>query len=235
MAFTDEIASDVDGVLAQTWSTRDGLVVPEADDVALAGGAVKLQATMLYADLVDSTSLAIYDRRVAARVFKSFLASTARVIRRRGGYIRSFDGDRIMGVFVGDFKNTSAAKAALNINHVFLKIIKPKLEAKYEVFRNGTYKLGHCTGIDTSEVMVVRSGIAKNNDLVWVGSAPNVAAKLSGIRDDPNNSWITESVYNSMNEEVKTSTDGRPMWEKRINVPAIPGGVGYRSNWYWVP
>jgi uridylate cyclase len=234
MALIDDITLEVDDILAEPWDVRDGIVVPETEDVVLAGGAVKLEATMLYADLVDSTSIAMHNRRIAARLFRSFLASSARIIVERGGYVRSFDGDRVMGVFVGSSKNTSAAKAALNINYVFLEIIKPKLQVKYKVFEDGTYKLGHCVGVDTSEVLVVRSGIRNNNDLVWVGSAPNVAAKLSGLRYDPYNSWITGSVYNSMNEEAKTS-DGKPMWEKRINVPAIPGGVGYRSSWYWKP
>jgi adenylate cyclase len=181
MALKDDISAELNGILAQPWSIRDGLVVPEPADVVLAGGAVKLTATMLYADLVDSTAVAMYDRRVAARVYKSFLAASARIIRLRGGYVRSFDGDRIMGVFVGDSKNTSAAKAALHINYAFLNILKPKLEAKYDAFKNGTYKLGHCVGIDTSEILVIRGGMINNNDLVWVGSAPNVAAKLSGI------------------------------------------------------
>jgi adenylate cyclase len=185
MALKDEITSDVNGILAQAFSVRDGLVVPEPSDVVLAGGAVKLTATMMYADLVDSTVLAMSNRQLAARVFKSFLAVSARIIRHHSGYVRSFDGDRIMGVFVGDYKNTSAAKAALNINYAFLYIIKPMLEAKYEVFKNGTYKLGHCAGVDTSEVLVIRGGMIRSNDLVWVGSAPNVAAKLSGIRDAP--------------------------------------------------
>jgi adenylate cyclase len=234
MALNDDITSEVNGILAQPWTVRDGTVVPDVESIALAGGAVRLDATMLYADLADSTSLAIYDRRVAARVFKSYLASTARIITARGGYVRSFDDDRVMGVFVGDYKNTSAAKAALHINYVFLEIIKPKLKSKYEVFKNETYKLGHCVGIDTSEVLVIRSGIKNNNDLVWVGSAPNVAAKLSGMRDDPYNSWISGSVYNALNEEAKTS-NGKAMWEKRINVSVIPGGVGYRSSWQWEP
>jgi len=235
MALEDDIVSDVNDILSQTWNVRDGVVVPEMSDVALAGGAVRLTATMLYADLVDSTALAMYDRRVAARVFKSFLASSARIIRARGGYIRSFDGDRIMGVFLGDSKNSSAAKAALNINYVFLKLIKPKLEAKYDVFRNDTYTLGHCVGIDTSEVLVIRGGIINNNDLVWVGRSPNVAAKLSSIRSSPYNSWVTDAVFDSMSDDAKTGSEGQAMWEQRINVPAIPGGVGYRSNWWWKP
>jgi adenylate cyclase len=235
MALKDDLATEIDGILAQPWDVRNGTVVPENDDIALAGGAVKLEATMLYADLVDSTELATYDRRVAARVFKSYLACCSKIIRARGGEIRSFDGDRVMGVFVGDSKNTSAAKAALNINYAFLMLVKPKLEAKYDVFKNGTYKLGHCIGVDTSEVLVIRAGIRNNNDLVWVGRAPNIAAKLSSIRTDPYNSWITGDIYDKMNEAVKTSEDGRSMWEQRINVPAIPGGIGYRSSWYWQP
>lgn len=235
MSLTDDISSEVSSILKQPWDIRNGTVVPEPATIKLAGGAVKLEATMLYADLVDSTALAKYDRRIAARVFKAFLASCARVIRGRDGHIRSFDGDRIMGVFIGNHKNTSAAKAALNINYLVRDIIQPKFKAQYEIFRNGTYKIGHCVGIDVSDVLVIRGGIINNNDLIWVGSAPNVAAKLSSIRDDPYNSWITEDVYNRLADEAKTAKDGRSMWEMRVNVPSIPGGTGYRSSWQWQP
>ncbi|MGB6659152.1 MAG: hypothetical protein WBE90_08670, partial [Xanthobacteraceae bacterium] len=60
-----------------------------------------------------------------------------------------------------------------------------KFDAKYAAFREGKYGLAHCTGIDTSEVLVVRAGIRNNNDLIWVGSAPNVTAKLSALREAP--------------------------------------------------
>jgi hypothetical protein len=119
---------------------------------------VKIAATMLYADLADSTALAMWDRRVAARVCKAFLAFASRLIRASDGEVRSFDGDRVMGVFIGKTKNTSAVKCALKINHVFENLLKPRFAAKYEKLRDGTYKLGQCTGIDTSEVLVVRAG-----------------------------------------------------------------------------
>src|SRR6266542_2413696 len=99
MALADEIDSSVASILNQEWSIRDGYLVPTSDDVALAGGAVKLEATILYADLADSTYLAINaDRRVTAKVFKCFLEASSRVIRAQEGEIRSFDGDRVMGV-----------------------------------------------------------------------------------------------------------------------------------------
>src|ERR1044072_6999582 len=193
MALKDDLSTDVETILRQEWSIREGQVVPKTEDVALAGGAVKLNATILYADLADSTELAMqYDRRVAAKVFKSFLSCCSRIIRAYNGDIRSFDGDRVMGVFFGTTKNISAAKCALKINWAFLKIIKPKLEAKYESLRTGSFKLAHCVGIDTSEVLVIRSGIRNNNDLVWVGRAPNVAAKLSNIRNGPYHSYMTK-------------------------------------------
>ena len=203
MALVDDLRKEVDGILTQAWDVRDGEVVPTTDTVALAGGGVKLNATMLYADLADSTQIAMWDRRVAAKLCKAFLASSSRLIRAQGGELRSFDGDRVMGVFLGKFKNTSATKCALQINWTFLNLIKPKFEAKYDAIRDGTYKLAHCTGVDNSEVLVVRAGIRNNNDLIWVGSAPNVAAKMSGFRDAPYFSFITGSVYDKLADEAK--------------------------------
>jgi class 3 adenylate cyclase len=101
--------------------------VPDTSTVSLSDGAVKMRVTMLYADLADSTELAsTQDARAVARIYKSFLACCSRLIGENGGQIRSFDGDRVMGVFVGSTKNTSAAKCALQINYVFTQIIKPK-------------------------------------------------------------------------------------------------------------
>lgn len=65
------------------------------------------------------------DQRVAAKIIKAFLATSARIIRSCGGKIVSFDGDRIMGMFCGDSKNSNAAKCALQINYAVLKIIRP--------------------------------------------------------------------------------------------------------------
>lgn len=113
MALAEDLEDEVDDILSQAWDIREGNVVPETESVALAGGAVKLDATMLYADLADSTKIAMYDRRVAARLFKSFLTCCSRIIRLRDGYIRSFDGDRVMGVFVGNSKTAPRPKPHL--------------------------------------------------------------------------------------------------------------------------
>jgi class 3 adenylate cyclase len=231
MALVDDISKDVDGVLSEPWALRDGEVVPATANVALAGGGVKLDATMLYADLADSTEIAMWDRRVAARLCKAFLACSSRLIRAQGGEVRSCDGDRVMDVFLGNTKNTSAAKCALEVNWTFLKVIKPKFEANYESLRDGTHKLAHCTGVDTSEVLVVRAGIRNNNDLIWIGSAPNVAAKMSAFREAPYFSFITGAVYDKLADEAKLS-NGTNMWEER-SWKAGPIQRVFRSSWTW--
>ena len=103
MALSDDLANDVQGTIDKPWNTREGQKVPNSLDVALAGGAVELDATFLYADLANSSKMAReLDRRVAAKILKALLATTARLVRYHGGTIVSFDGDRILGVFMGD-------------------------------------------------------------------------------------------------------------------------------------
>jgi adenylate cyclase len=233
MPLADDLSSDVESVLNEKWEIRTGTTVPETEGIALSGGGVELEAAMLYSDLADSTQIAIHNQRTAARLFKAFLKCGARIIRASGGYVRSFDGDRVMGVFIGDSKNSNAAKCALQINYTFLQVIKPKFQSRYEIFRNGLFNLAHCTGVDRSNVLAVRAGIRNNNDLVWVGRAANVAAKLSGIRGTDRFTYITEDVYNRLNEPSKLSK-GVDMWEKRINSTSGVSTI-YCSNYWWQP
>lgn len=237
MALADQLSTDVDDILRKEWNIRDGQVVPKTEDVALSGGAVRLKAALLYADLADSTALAMdYDKRVAAKVFKSFLSCSSKIIRDNGGEIRSFDGDRVMGVFVGNRMNSNAAICSLKINWAFINIIKPKLEAKYSSLKDGDYKLAHCVGVDSGEVLAVRGGVRQYNDLVWIGRAPNIAAKLSGTRNSPYHSYITDSVFNMLADDAKTSSNGKAMWEKRANSTHVKGvSTIYRSEWSWKP
>jgi adenylate cyclase len=215
MALIDDLENDVISVISNTWSIRNGQVVPYSQDVILAGGAVRLEAALLYADLSDSTGLSMqFDRRIAAKVIKCFLRCASRVIRARGGEIRSFDGDRVMGIFLGPQKESDAVLCALNINYTFCEIIKPRLETRYPVLATD-YDLGHCVGVDSSEVLVVRGGVVNHNDLVWVGRAPNVAAKLSSLRESPYCSFITSTVYSRIDDSLKFSSDGIPAWERR--------------------
>ena len=238
MALLDDLRFETNKIVRGPWSRRDGTVVPETEDLGLGNDAIEMEATFLYANLHDSTRLAVGHQSIAAEVFKAYLMGTTRIIRELGGEIRSFDGDRVMGVFVEGAKNTKAAEAALKINYFFTHILGPAFDQFYKgTFPNGL-QLNQTVGIDTSRVMAVRSGIRNNNDLVWVGRAPNIAAKLSALREPGYSTYLTESVFSVMTNPSKYRlSDGSLMWESRSWSAGSQFGVStiYRSSWWWQP
>jgi adenylate cyclase len=236
MPISDDVLNDIQNTLSATWSTREGRQVPESDSIALAGGAVQIDATFLYADLANSSRMAkVLDVRVAAKIIKSFLATTSRLIRSNNGSIVSFDGDRIMGVFYGDFKNSNAAKCALQIKWAVSQI-RIKYSAAYESVRTAGFTIAHGVGVDTGTVLAVRAGARGANDLIWIGRPPNLAAKLSDVRDGDYSSFITATVFNKLHESSKLAGTERTMvWERRNWTFLDETIVVYRSNYSWKP
>jgi adenylate cyclase len=232
----DDLEKSVDSILKASWDITDGQVVPETQDLALANAGRKLEVTILYADLADSTELAMYDQQIAAEVYKSYLLGTTKIIKSQGGQIRSFDGDRVMGVFIGNSKNTSAAKAALKINYFFGQILQPKFSTFYPGIASSSFKFAQSVGIDTGEVRVARAGVRVDNDLIWVGGPANIAAKLSSIREPGFSSYITDTVYNMLHESAKVFNT-TSMWESRTwpNGRQYGRGSIYRSSWWLRP
>lgn len=238
MALLDDIYSDISTTISTKWNQRKGNKIPSTEDIALSGGAVELDATYLYADLAKSSQIAkTFDRRIAAKIFKSFHTTTCRLIRAHDGTVLSFDGDRILAVFHGNSKNTSAAKAALKINYVVTSIIRPEFESKYDSVRNADFRISHGTGIDTGTVLIVRAGARGTNDLVSIGRGPNLAAKLSDIRESGDyRTYITASVYNILHESAKFGGDPkRDMWESRSWTFLDDEISIYRSSFWWKP
>ena len=232
MGLAKELEDQIRGIFKETWETRDGKIVPEPADVGLGNKGVHIEATILYADLARSTILVMeHSELFAAEVYKAFLAGSARIIRANEGKIRSYDGDRIMGIFIGGSKNTNAAKTALQINYLVSQIIKPALVAQYP---KNTYQMSHCVGIDTSKVMAARTGVRNDNDLVWVGRSANFAAKLCDLRIGDYRSWMTKAVYDVMANSSKLSSDGKNMWLP-TKWPAQGDMQIYGSTWRWKP
>ena len=132
MSLGEDLTKEVRKIFKDAWTTRDGQKVPESEDLRLGNDAVKLDGTVLYADLDASTNLVdSYKPEFAAEIYKTYLHCAAKVIRSEGGVITSYDGDRIMAVYIGNSKNTSAAQSALKINYTVTKIINPLLKECY--------------------------------------------------------------------------------------------------------
>lgn len=123
MTLLDDLVAYVRTTNITQWKVRNGSKVPETDDLTLTNDAVKLEGTVLYADLADSTELVNnYPAMFAAEVYKNYLYTAARLIRNRGGAVTAYDGDRVMGVFIGDNKNSNAARCGLEINYAVTKM-----------------------------------------------------------------------------------------------------------------
>lgn len=229
MALADDLTKEVETIFKSRWEERDGREVPDPTKLKLSNDGVKLKATILYADMAESTKLVDDNTpQFAAEVYKAFLTCSAKLIRESGGTITAYDGDRIMGVYIGDYKNTSAVKTALKINYAVKQIITPAMKAQYP---KATYVPGHSVGIDTSDILVARIGVRNDNDLVWVGRAANYAAKLCSLREGNYVSWITGTVYDSIHDSAKLS-NGQNMWEERLWTKQDNLRV-YRSTWQW--
>ncbi|MEK7994822.1 MAG: adenylate/guanylate cyclase domain-containing protein [Planctomycetota bacterium] len=229
MATAKEILDEVASIFATKWQTREGRKIPEAEDVQLGNDAVTLSGTVIYADLRDSTGLVTgFKDWFAAEVYKAYLLSACRLIRERGGQITAFDGDRVMAVFIGNSKNTAAAKTALHINWIVRKV-NELLATSYP---NTSYRIRHAVGIDTSSLFVARTGVRNSNDLVWVGRAANYAAKLCALATEDYPTFITDEVFKLLAAASKVGGNPpRMMWEK-VMWPQ-KGIPVHRSNWWW--
>ena len=231
MGLKADLTAEVQRIFSSRWSTRTGLIVPESEDLGLGNDAVKFEeAVVLYADLAESTKL-VEDQAdfIAAEIYKAYLHCASKIIKHQGGAITAFDGDRVMAIFIGNSKCTNAARTSLMINYAVREIINPAIGSQYP----GTeYVLTQSVGIDLSRQFVTRTGVRGSNDLVWVGTAANNAAKLCSIREDGYSSYITPSVYDRLADEAKYGGDPKQeMWERRRWTSR--GTDVFRSSWWW--
>jgi len=232
MGLKDDLTAEVRATFASQWEVQTTMSVPAPEDLRLnANHAKDLEtAAVLYADLDGSTSMVDdYDWRFSAEVYKSYLRCAAEVIRSESGSITAYDGDRIMAVFTGSSKNTSAVRCALKINYAVCEIIRPALNAQYP---SADFTLKHVVGIDVSQLRTARIGIRGDNDLVWVGRAANYAAKLTALSDKA--IWITKAVYDQMNQDVKYS-NGTDMWEPRYWTSMNSMPIYCSTYWWKIP
>lgn len=229
MKSMEELISEARSSIGNDWKVRDARKVPSLESLSLTGkDAAEFEATVLYADMNGSTQLVRgYKNWFAAGVYKTYLHTASEIIRNNAGVVTAFDGDRVMAVFVGGRKNTSAVKSAMQIVFAINQLNKFIAEK----FPDATYKIRHSIGVDTGHLFVVRAGVRDSNDLVWVGEPANVAAKLTTMDDATYPIWITRKVYDNMNDSVRFSSQKELMWTA---VQELTFGRNVlKSSWWW--
>lgn len=231
MPLLDDMKAAVQAIAQSPWTTRDGQVVPEPEDIRLANDAVKFdRATVLYADLQGSTSMVdSEDWQFSAAVYRAFLHCAAMIIRTGGGKITSYDGDRVMGVWIGKRQTTDAAIAGLKINYAVQKIVNPALKQKYPRW---TGEVKQVVGIDTSAIRAARTGVRGGNDIVWVGRAANYAAKLTNL-NLAERTLITDEAFSRLLDEAKYGGDANSLMWKRYVWSQQGNRIIHGSSWQW--
>jgi adenylate cyclase len=234
--FVETLSDAVDDIFSVDWDEREGRTVPESGDITLRNGAVKLDAVFLYADLAGSSRLAsVCPWQTTAKIIRAYLDVATRIVRAWNGEIRSFDGDRVMGVFIGDTSNSNAANCAREIDYMVEKVIMPKAAKNFKSIRNNDIKITHCVGIDVGVSHAVRAGIRNNNDIIWIGKAPAFAAKLSDIRNYPWSVYLSSRSYEKLSDSAKVDREGTNIW---VAVERTVGGVSetvYKTKTLKVP
>lgn len=231
MGIKDDLVKDTRKIFADHWSVSEGEKVPDPEDLLLGANDARRfeRATVLYADLSGSTKLVnSRDWWFAAEIYKTFLNCAGKLVRASGGVITSYDGDRIMAVYIGGLQTTSAARCALKINWAVRNIINPELASQYPT---ADYTVRQVVGIDTCELRTARIGVRGGNDLVWVGRAANYAAKLTELSEAP--TWITKEAYDWLSKPLKVNGEPQKnMWQKRLWTSMNNHEI-YSSSWQW--
>lgn len=130
-----------------------------------------------------------------------------------------------------------ATRAALAINWAVEEIIPEAIKTWWSDGQDFC-RITHRVGIDTGEALIVRGGVRDNNDLISIGSAPNVAAKLSDLKDGYA-IYVSEAVRDDMDDEVASFPNANGtvsnIWY-RFPHPKLIGDnsvVVYGTNAYW--
>lgn len=237
ITFHNDLMSTIITQVEQVYTSRGGRTVP-TDKTVTGSQGVELDVVYLYADLADSSGLAQKAEPFdAARVIRMYVNVAAKIIRHHDGHIRSYDGDRVMGIFIGDGKETRAGRAALAISG-YVKKMRLWVPSDISSLKSSEWEVNHGVGIDVGKALIVRAGIREYADIVSIGRAPNVAAKLSAIRDGYA-IRATHEAYMPMSWDVSyfesyPHDNPTKMWPHREAVTVGGRSIQvWASNWYW--
>ena len=227
------IAYKAKAIIDSTISVRTSSQVPKTQQVSLEKNeGVEVTATYVYADMVGSSALAqMAYKPVTAKIIRSYINGASSILREFGGDIKSFDGDRVMAIFIGEDMETRAVRAALAVNWLVDQELSAKIAQTWTDIAS-SWRLKHSIGIDRGDAVITRGGVRGDNDLISIGSAPNVAAKLSDLRDGYS-IHITKAVYEPMSYEVAIYNNSN-FWHQLL--PVTVGGKTFSvlaTNAYW--
>lgn len=157
---------------------EDVAAVP--DGVSLgAPAAERRQVTVLYCDLVDSTSLAQHlDPELFAAMLRAYQEAARVAVHRYGGHVAQYLGDGLLIYFGYPDAHEDNAERAV---HAALTLLG-EIEVLDRLWRPRLgWPLALRIGIDTGLVLIDTVGEGSRSERLALGETPNVAARLQAL------------------------------------------------------
>jgi TOMM system kinase/cyclase fusion protein len=203
-------ASAVSG--AQTGSR---LAAPPGRSPHAAAEAERRQLTVLFCDLVDSTSLARQlDPEDYRDVVRAYQATCGTVIQRFDGTIAQYLGDGLLVYFGYPQAHEDDAQRAVRAGLEILDALTP---LKERLAADKGIRLAVRLGIHTGLVVVGAVGASGRQEQLALGDTPNIAARLQGLAE-PDSVVVSEATYRLVQGYV-TSQDLGPQSLKGAETP----------------
>ena len=208
MGRKDDILEHIEGFLIGDYEIASLNRIPTVNELGYGRMGKEFSAAALYADMRHSSAIVErHTMQAAARIYKSYQFAMADIIRHNGGEIRSYDGDRVMALFHPSDKGDNSAcvnavKAGREMAWFFHTVLKNRLGGF-------AIPLDCGIGIAFGQMLAIRAGLRSNpdsNDVIWVGRAANIAAKLSDRGHRPNYIYVDQEIRNRV---------GGVKWKKR--------------------
>jgi hypothetical protein len=150
--------------------------------------------------------------------YQAYLICACGIIRQNGGVITAFDSDRVMAVYIGDVRDSAAARTGLVINYDVGNIINPMIK---ELFKTA-FAVKQAVGIDRSVCFTPLAQVSAG-PTTWSGSARPPTRRL---RCDKRSSDIVSGIpYRPSRQSRRPSPAIRPSREHRLGGREIPERV----------
>lgn len=163
--------------------------VPVDEEITDSNKVYKCEVSILFVDMRNSTEFTDDNSaKTVVKVYRSFLKTITRAIRKCHGNTRDYIGDGVLAVFSDkqiSGEMVSSAEQAVCAGKTICTLIdyclNPKLKEKFDIILD--YGIGICTGTVLATKVGMRGNekkpdVENETGVIWLGSCTNHASKL---------------------------------------------------------
>jgi len=176
----------------QTAPQSVGEHAPPVQDISIPAAAERRQLTVMFCDLVDSTTLSSQlDPEEYREVVRAYQQVCADVIQRYDGHIAQLLGDGLLVYFGYPHAHEDDAQRAVRTG---LGILAAMGDLNSRLHQDKGIQLAIRMGIHTGLVVVGEMGGVGRQEQLALGEVPNFASRIEGLAA-PNTIAVSEATY----------------------------------------